>query len=519
MKLDYRTYYDKVLGCYYGKTIGGTLGAPFECYRGVYDVDFYVQDTSKPIPNDDVDLQLVWLRAVELEGRKIDAHILGEYWLTYISASLCEYGSGKNNMKMGIHPPLSGHMNNLNRNSNGAWIRSEIWASLCPANPYLAAKYAYEDSCVDHSGEGIYAAVFCAAVQSAAFVEANTDKLIEIGLSYIPEDCGVARAIRCVIESYRAGDDFRTARKKLFRAEAGSFGMIGGYWTGTDYEKTLPPSDKYPAQEPESDVPVGPQGYDAPSNIGIVIIGWLYGEGDFGKSICIATNCGEDTDCTAGTLGALLGIISGRSGLPAKWVDNCSDQIATWCLRIDAGLRLPKTISQLTDRIVRQTPVMLGSEICDVTAQGGYTVTAQENLVNPFADADDLGLRLTAKTNTTHNEFTLYAVDITYDDDLTSVTEGKEKRLHITITNRLFDPQYLTLRLIGLPEGWSVAGGAEKCVGVENIHGGRHISSIDFDITPAQLSKGQYTVVLEISTLGRLTRNYIPLSFVNGFCM
>ena len=65
-------------------------------------------------------------------------------------------------------------------------------------------------------------------------------------------------------------------------------------------------------------LPLGNSGYDAPSNIGIVIIGWLYGEDDFGKSLCIAVNCGEDTDCTAATLGAILGIVHGNSNLPEE---------------------------------------------------------------------------------------------------------------------------------------------------------------------------------------------------------
>ena len=519
MQLKFKEYYDKVLGCYYGKTIGGTLGAPFECFRGVYNVDDYVQDTSRPIPNDDVDLQLVWLRAVELEGRKVDAHVLGEYWLTYVSASLCEYGTGKNNMKMGIHPPLTGYMNNLNRDSNGAWIRSEIWATLCPGNPYMAAKYAYEDACVDHSTEGIYSAVFCAAVQSAAFFESDTRKLLQIGLSYIPKDCGCARAVKCVTECYDAGLDFKQARKKLLQTEPSSFGMIGGYWQGQDLDKTIPLSDKYPPQKPEKDVPRGKQGYDAPGNLGIVIIGWLYGGGNFGKSICIATNCGEDTDCTAGTLGALLGIIIGKEKLPAKWVNGCSDEISTWCLRIDAGLRLPKTVPQLADRIVRQTPVILGPQYCDVTATDGYTVTAQEKLDNPFADDKGLGLRLDKVGNTTHNAFTLYDVDITYDGDLVRIEEGKEKTLHVVFRNRVYDPQYLTVRLLDVPEGWTVAGGCEKCVGLENEHGGNFISELDIRFTPAALTKGKYGMVLEISTVGRLTKNYIPLSFINGFCM
>lgn len=76
-----------------------------------------------------------------------------------------------------------------------------------------------------------------------------------------------------------------------------------------------------------TDVPAGKPGYEAPGNIGIMIIGWLYGEDDFGKSLCIACNCGEDTDCTCATLGAILGIIHGRKGIPGKWVEPIGDVI------------------------------------------------------------------------------------------------------------------------------------------------------------------------------------------------
>ena len=101
-------------------------------------------------------------------------------------------------------PPLSGTENNPFKDSCGAFIRSEIWACIAPGCPEIAAKYAYEDAIVDHrNGEGTFAEVFCAALQSAAFVVKDTYKLIEIGLSYIPDDCGVARAIKCVIDSYK----------------------------------------------------------------------------------------------------------------------------------------------------------------------------------------------------------------------------------------------------------------------------------------------------------------------------
>ena len=86
-QLSFKEYRDKVKACFLGKNIGGTLGAPFECIRGVYDIDYYTHDLSLGVlPNDDLDLQLVWLNAAEQYGRGVDAEILGEYWLSYIVA-------------------------------------------------------------------------------------------------------------------------------------------------------------------------------------------------------------------------------------------------------------------------------------------------------------------------------------------------------------------------------------------------------------------------------------------------
>lgn len=226
MILTLQEYRDKVLGCWTGKNIGGTLGAPFECKRGVFEIDFYTQDPGgEPLPNDDLDLQLVWLNVVEKYGRLTNAEILGEYWHSYIVPNWSEYGAGKNNMRRGLLPPLSGYVNNNNRDSCGAFIRSEIWACLSPGHPEIAVKYAYEDAIVDHSHEGVYAEVFFAAIQSSAFVETDTYRLIDIGLSYIPEDCGVARAVKCVLECREKGLDWKAARKKLLNEVPGSFGI------------------------------------------------------------------------------------------------------------------------------------------------------------------------------------------------------------------------------------------------------------------------------------------------------
>lgn len=360
---------------------------------------------------------------------------------------------------------------------------------------------------VDHSGEGVYSAVFMAAMQAAAFVESDPFRLIDIGLSYIPEDCGIAKGVKTVIECYKSGADWKQARKKLFQTVPGSFGMMGGYYKG---------------QTPEDDVPVGPNGYDAPSNVGIIIIGLLYGEGDFGKSICLATNCGEDTDCTAGSLGALLGIVIGKKNLPANWVKGCSDEITTWCLRIDAALRLPKNVPEFAGRILQQIPVILTNYV-DLSAKNGFSLeTAEELKKTDRVDApywNTFSGLLSENPRATRDRFTLYDVVIEYDEDFVSLTEGKEKTLKMRFINKLFDPQYLTVRIIGFPEEFRMEGGTERCVGIEHLHGSFNESKLTFTFVPERLCRGKYEMVMEIKSEGRMTRNYIPLVFINGNCV
>ena len=91
-------------------------------------------DTCEPLPNDDLDLQRVWLRALQQRGpRGIDSKALGEYWLNFIPPHWNEYGVCKSNLRAGLLPPLCGQYRNEEwKHSNGAWIRSEIWACLAP---------------------------------------------------------------------------------------------------------------------------------------------------------------------------------------------------------------------------------------------------------------------------------------------------------------------------------------------------------------------------------------------------
>ena len=315
---------DKIHACWLGKNIGGTLGMPFEGKTDVNNISFYTNlKTGEPAANDDLDLQILWLKALEENNASVNAYTLGQYWLKYVPVDWNEYGVGKVNMKMGIMPPLSGEYNNAKwKNSNGAWIRSEIWACLAPGNPMLAAQFAWEDACVDHGvAEGTIAEIFTASLESAAFIENDKSKLISFALDMIPRNSKTAIAIRTTVEARKAGKDWQTAREEVIKATED----LG--W------------------------------FQAPRNVAFTMIGLLWGDDDFGKSICIAVNCGDDTDCTGATLGSILGIIGGTKAIPAKWREPVGDKIVSVAI---SGFDSPKDLSLLTDKTLAMAKKMSG---------------------------------------------------------------------------------------------------------------------------------------------------------------
>ena len=55
----------------------------------------------------------------------------------------------------------------------------------------------------------------------------------------------------------------------------------------------------------------------------------IYGEGDFGKSICMAVEACFDTDCNGATVGSVLGMANGRASIDDYWTDPIKDTLHT----------------------------------------------------------------------------------------------------------------------------------------------------------------------------------------------
>jgi len=511
MIIELNEYRQKVLGCWMGKNIGGTLGAPFEWRRQINDVSFYIQDLDgNPLPNDDLDIQLLWLIAMEEKGIDIDAKLLAEYWMLYVTPHWAEYGTAKINMKSGLMPPLCGIFNNDYKDSCGSFIRSEIWACIAPGCPEIAAKFAYEDAIIDHgNGEGVYAEVFCAALESAAFVEKDISKLIEIGLSYIPEDCGVAKAIRNATDSYKSGMDWKEARDEMLAKYRGRIALVS-------------------KEDREKGFADGQRGWDAPSNIGMLIIGLLYGEGDFEKSICITVNCGEDTDCTAATYGSIYGIINGIDAIPEKWKKPIGRKIITACINLGEltinpgffGEQLPGDIDNLTERVekIAQQVIQRYNLPIEISMD---KKTDLSDLKDEMLFAGQKSKLINKNLNGPVYRFDFFNVMVDYGGDPT-IKDNTSRTIKLKIEN-IYKVQELVNIHWYTPDNWKVSPSGDGKVFVvpaswvpDNKGNENNIKEIEFKLETEKVDRNINRCVIELTLEGKHTVMLVPIVLLNG---
>jgi len=428
IQISEKEYWDRAYACWLGKNIGGTLGAPYEGRKYVNCLDYYSPIPDKAAPNDDLDLQLVWLKMLEEKGINPSLQDFGEYWKRYASAyPWNEYGFLSRNLKRGLMPPITGCFENYYLDEMGSPIRSEIWACIAPGDAQLAASMAWKDSVIDHAGgEGMYGEMFWAAVESAAFVVKDPKTLIQIGLSMIPLHSMISRAIREAVWCFENSISWAEARERIIT-------YFGHY-----------------------------QPCHAPQNHGFTILGWLYGK-DYGDKLCKAVNCAYDTDCTGATLGSLLGILDGTEGIPQKWRSPIGEEIVLH--RFTGRFDAPKTINELTERTFAIAKQVL-QEKSDVVMFGEKTIIPEDILSLLFRNEKALAvLQLDTQAS----------VSIADDVEVTLhywgapvITPNINKMLGVSL--KIDDKVIEADVALEVPEGWEVKSAKEsmeqKCFAV-----------------------------------------------------
>lgn len=485
-----KEFRDKVHACWLGKSIGGTMGAPYEGTHEYLSLAGFSSAAPESLPNDDLDLQLIWLQALEFSGVKnITAQTLGEYWLAFITPFWSEYGIAKSNMRKGLPPSVAGDYANVWKHSNGAWIRTEIWATLAPAAPAVAAKYAAEDAKVDHgTGEGTIAAAFVAALESAAFVLQDVRELLHLALGYIPEDSRVAKTVLLAESCFDSGVALREARDKLIAENAD----IGDGW------------------------------FQAPTNVGFVVLGLLYGEGDFKKSMLAAINCGDDTDCTGATIGAVMGILGGMRSLPKDWRAHVGDTIVTGSINMGVSWIPVTSCKQLSERIFRLAPAMLAENNANVCIHSGKTKFDAEGWKERSGtNFADMWKRM--QPYTFCMPFAFFTAQVRYCEGPVLLPNGTAcimLKLYNNVKAYGNQPYDLQVRVL-LPKGVT-ADRTAFCVHLphwSSLTTEYETGEIPIRFSADETLPASVRVVLEISAEGHYTVGYVPVVFLNEIVM
>lgn len=299
-------YLERVYAGVLGKLIGVYLGRPFEgwTYQKIMEelgpIEYYVHerlDQPLVVTDDDVAGTFTFVRALEDYGIKPDlsAEEIGKAWLNYIveeRAILWWGGNGNStehtawlNLKKGVAAPASGSIATNGQavaEQIGAQIFIDGWAMVAPRQPELAAKLAEQAGKVSHDGESVYAAMLWAAMEAEAFASADIDHLIDTGLKQIPANSLIAKLIADIRAWHKAHPDWRDTRQKI--------------------------QDKYGYDKYPGNCHVVP-------NHALMIMSVLYAPHDFQKAQMIVNTSGWDTDCNAGNVGCLMGIMNGLEGL------------------------------------------------------------------------------------------------------------------------------------------------------------------------------------------------------------
>lgn len=284
--INYEDYLNKINGCWLGKSIAGVIGAPFEDQKIFEELSWEKLWPKEIYPNDDLDIQIIWLEMLEEIGCDFTSCDIADYWLDRCWYSFSEYGYFINNYQKGIDPPLSGKFNNnYFRESEGCPIRAEIWGMVCPGNPKMAAEFAKMDGQLDHIDNSIWAEMFWAACNAEAFVSDDLEEIVNCGLSVIPQDSDIAQIVYDVFVVLENCDSLKEMWITLIRT-----------WGDRDASKSK-------------------------INFAFSLLSLLYGERDFKRTMECACSLTWDTDCTAGTACALLGTIIGANNIPQDWLD------------------------------------------------------------------------------------------------------------------------------------------------------------------------------------------------------
>ncbi len=297
---------DKIKGGWAGQVIGCTFGGPTEFkYKGTMINDYqpikweensclwYYENA--PGLYDDVYMDLTFVDVFEKEGLDAPAK---SHALAFANAGYSLWHANqaaRYNILNGIMPPQSGNwLNNPHSEDIDFQIEADFAGLMAPGMVNAALDICDKVGHIMNYGDGWYGGVYVAAMYSLAFVSNDVEFVVAEALKSIPVKSRFYECINDVIKWHsKYPNDWKQTWFEVEKKWSSDIGCPDGVFTAFDIDSKI--------------------------NSAYIIIGLLYGEGDFSKTMEIATRCGQDSDCNPASAGGVLGTILGYSNIPEFW--------------------------------------------------------------------------------------------------------------------------------------------------------------------------------------------------------
>ncbi|MEU2746276.1 ADP-ribosylglycohydrolase family protein [Streptomyces collinus] len=248
--------------------------------------------------DDDLDYPVLNLVLLQRHGRSFTTTDVARTWLDELPAGrtfTAERVAYRNLLK-GLEPPHTARHRNPFREWIGALIRADVHGWTNPGRPAAAAGQAHRDATLTHTANGVYAAMFTAAViATAATGDHDVHTCLRTGLTVVPPRSRLARAVREALQLAHGHRDFDTVVDALHATYAGTH-----HWV------------------------------HAVPNTALITAALTHADGDFAGSVCRAVSGGWDTDSNGATAGSVAGLLAGHPAeLPGRWTAPLKNRLST----------------------------------------------------------------------------------------------------------------------------------------------------------------------------------------------
>lgn len=292
---------DKIAGGWAGQMIGVSYGAPTEFrYRGRTIPDGELPQwkpelVHNSIRQDDLYVDMTFAQVLDDKGLDATTEDFGAMFREANYSLWHANLAARRALRRGVPATLSGTPKyNVHANDIDFQIEADFIGLMAPGLPLAATEIAWRAGRVMNYGDGIYGGIFVACMYSAAFFETDPRKIVEAGLACLPRKSPYARVIADTLAWHRAHP---------------------GYWKKT-WQLI---EDKWNRRDPCPEGALRDFNIDAKLNGAYIALGLLYGGGDFGRTIVISTQAGQDSDCNPSNAAGILGVALGYDAIPDEW--------------------------------------------------------------------------------------------------------------------------------------------------------------------------------------------------------